>query len=102
MVRFVDLVARRLPVSRLKKIAAEMQLSEDEEYLLIERCANMKTVDQCVRISPSRQYDIMKRLDTRMYIWIHQALDAKEDSFLTRHERKILERDLNYDRNAKD
>lgn len=101
MIRLVDVVARVLPISRLKAIASDMELLDDEEYLLIERCAKMKTIDQCDHISASRQYDIMKRLDTKMTTWIFKELDAGKNSFLTRHEQDILRKNLHYDLSLK-
>ena len=55
MIRFVDVVARTLPTSRLKQMAEAMMLTDDEVYLLLERCAGLKTIDQCVRLSARRQ-----------------------------------------------
>ena len=90
MIRFVDIIARTLPRSRLKQIAESMLLSEEEQYLLLERCAGLKTIDQCDKVSPRRQRDLLPILNTKMQLWILQSLDEKEDSFLTAHEQRAL------------
>lgn len=90
MIRFVDIIARTLPTSRLKAMAQAMLANEDEEYLLIERCANMKTIDQCQRISPKRQRDIMSILNTKVQLWVLTELDKNEQGFFSRREQEAL------------
>lgn len=66
-----------------------MLLNEDEVYLLLERCAGLKTIDQCDRLSPRRQRDLLPILNTKMQLWILEELD-KENSFLTAREQRAL------------
>lgn len=94
MIRFVDIIARTLPANRLKAIAQAMLLSEDEEYLLIERCAKMKTRDQCYQVSPRRQRELMPILNTKMQLWILAALDEGEGGFLSVREQQALSKSL--------
>lgn len=88
MIRFVDIIARALPTSRLKQMADLMLLTEDETYLLLERCAAMKTIDQCVKLSPRRQRDLLPILNTKVQLWVLPALDSNE--FFTDREQKAL------------
>lgn len=94
MIKFIDIVARTLPASRLKAIAGAMLLSEEEEYLLIERCAKMKTREQCCQISPRRQRELMPILNTKFQLWVLQALDEGSDGFFTIRELKALRESL--------
>lgn len=90
MIRFVDVVARTLPTSRLKSMAEEMLLSEEECYLLLERCAGMKTIDQCDRLSPRRQRDLLPILNTKVQIWVLSALDTPDGFFNPREQKALL------------
>lgn len=65
-----------------------MLLTEDETYLLLERCAAMKTIDQCVKLSPRRQRDLLPILNTKVQLWVLSALDSNE--FFTDREQKAL------------
>lgn len=90
MIRFVDLVARTLPASRLKAMSAAMILNEDEEYLLIERCANRKTIDQCMKVSVRRQRELLPVMNTKVKLWTLQELDKGDQGFFTVHEQRAL------------
>ena len=90
MIRFVDIIARTLPTSRLKVMASAMCLTDDEIYLLLERCAAMKTIDQCDRLSPRRQRELLPILNTKVQLWVLSALDAPDDGFFNVREQKAL------------
>ena len=63
-------------------------LTDDEVYLLLERCAGLKTIDQCVRLSARRQRDLLPILNTRVQLWVLSALDSGE--FFTAREQSAL------------
>lgn len=101
MIRFVDIVARTLPTNRLKAIAQKMLLSEDEEYLLIERCAKMKTREQCIQVSPHRQRELMSILNTKMQLSLLPDLDGLgENTFLTEREKQAIKLNLSKNKRA--
>lgn len=86
MIRFIDIIGRTLPRNRVKDISVAMMLTEDEDYILFERCAGLKTHAQFDKPMARRCKDLIPILNTKVQLWYFENYET----FFSPLERKAL------------
>lgn len=88
MIRFVDVLGMTLPKPRMRDLAKEMELTEDEAKLLLLRCSDRLTMAQIEDlhfISETQQKTLIKIINSKVQLWVDQHVE-----FFREKELKLL------------